>query len=510
MLVHDYLTQTACRLPAKEALVCGAARMQYQEIDRLAAGFKGYLLTRGLRRGDRVMVFLENSPEAVIAIFGILSAGGCIVVTNPATQVERLTVILKSCEARFIVTTADRLPLVSGAEQATGLTPERIVVDPLAPSGPAGAGLPDFWRTCRETPPGPPVQMTDLDLAAIIYTSGSTGKPKGVTHLHGNIDAGVNSVAEYLSNTEDDVILCVLPLSSSYGLLQLLVTYKTGARLVLEKGFGYPFEIVKKFREERVTGFAGAPTVYALLLKLRDVTPEDVASLRYLTNAAAAMPATFVPRLRAMFPTTRIFLMHGLTECLRTTYLPPDEVETRTTSVGRGMPNIDLWIGESDGTPLPPGEVGEMFMRGPSLMQGYWNDPEATAAALLPGRYPWERILRTRDLFTMDKDGYFYFVARNDELIKCKGEKVSPVEVEDVIYKIDGVLENRVIGIPDPVFGQAICAEIVLREGVTLTAQDVKAHCRQHLEDFKVPQKVSFVAQLPKTQGGKIKRSAGS
>ncbi len=505
MLVHDYLTQTACRLPDKEALVCGATRLQYQEIDRLAAGFRGYLLSRGLRRGDRVMVFLENSPEAVIAIFGILGAGGCIVVTNPATQVERLSVILASCGARFIVTTADRLPLVEGAGHATGLAHERIVVDP-----PAGAAAQDFWRACRESPAGAPVQMTDLDLAAIIYTSGSTGKPKGVTHLHGSLDAGVNSVAEYLSNREDDVILCVLPLSSSYGLLQLLVTCKTGGRLVLEKGFGYPYEIVRKFKEEQVTGFAGAPTVYALLLKLRDVTPADVASLRYITNAAAALPAAFVPRLRAMFPSTRIFLMHGLTECLRTTYLPPEEVETRTTSVGRGMPNIDLWIGEPDGTPLPPGEVGEMFVRGPSLMQGYWNDSEATAVALVPGRYPWERILRTRDLFTMDKDGYFYFVARSDELIKCKGEKVSPVEVEDVIYKIDGVLENRVIGIPDPVFGQAICAEIVLREGAAVTVQEVKAHCRLHLEDFKVPQKVSFVAQLPKTQGGKIKRSVGS
>ncbi len=503
MLVQDYLIKTACRLPAKEALVCGTKRMTYQEIRSLAGGMKGYLKAQGLQRGDRVAVFLDNGPEAVIAIFGILEAGGCIVVTNPATQVERLTVILRNSRARFVVTTTDRLPVLAEAELATGIKLHRIV------AGSAGEGS-DFWRLCLETPPGVPVGMTDIDLAAIIYTSGSTGKPKGVTMLHRNIDAGVNAIAEYLENVEEDVILGVLPLSSSYGLLQLLVTYRTGGRLVLEKGLGYPFEIIRKIKDERVTGFAGAPTVYALLLKLRDVEPADVSSLRYITNAAAALPAAFVPRLRAMLPSTRIFLMHGLTECLRTTYLPPGEVETRTTSVGRGMPNIDLWVGLADGTPLPPGEVGEMFVRGPSVMQGYWEDPEATAAALIPGRYPWERILRTRDLFTMDPDGYFSFVARNDELIKSKGEKVSPIEVEDVIYTLEGVLETRVIGVPDPVFGQAIRAEIVLKEGIAVTIQDVKAHCLRHLEDFKVPQQVSFVTQLPKTQGGKIKRSAGS
>ncbi len=504
MLIHEYLATTAARLPNKEALQCGTLRMSYAEISAKAQAFAGYLVQHGIKKGDRVAVYVDNGPEAVIAIFGILTAGGCIVVVNPTTQAERLADILTNSEAAAIMVAADKSAILNEAVKLSTRSPLRIV------AGDAEGVTADGRFESIVNGPALPcaVRVTSIDLAAIIYTSGSTGKPKGVTMLHQNIDAGVVSVAGYLENRQEDVILCFLPLSSSSGLLQLLVTFSTGGRLVLEKGFGYPFEVIKKIAEEKVTGFAGAPTVYALLLKLRDVKPEDVASLRYITNAAAAMPATFVPQLRALFPKTKIFLMHGLTECLRTSYLPPEEIETRTTSIGVGMKNIELWIGDSDGSPLPVGEIGELFVRGPSLMQGYWRDPVATAAALLPGRYPWERILRTRDLFRMDEHGYFYFVARSDELIKSKGEKVSPVEVEDAIYKLDGILETRVIGVPDPVFGQAIRAEIVLRDGVTINALDVKAHCRKHLEDFKVPHVVAFVKELPKTAGGKIKRTS--
>jgi acyl-CoA synthetase (AMP-forming)/AMP-acid ligase II len=218
------------------------------------------------------------------------------------------------------------------------------------------------------------------------------------------------------------------------------------------------------------------------------------------------MPQSFIPKLRKVFPTTKLYLMHGLTEVLRTTYLPPDEIDTRPTSVGKGMKNVELYIEDPDGKQLGPGEVGELVVRGANVMQGYWNDPEATSRVLLPGRYPWERVMHSGDLFTMDKDGYFYFVARMDDVIKSRGEKVSPLEVENVLYTLDEVLECRVIGVPDPLLGKAVKAEIVLKEGNHLDDKRVKAHCRAHLEDYKVPQMVEFVASLPKTQGGKIRR----
>lgn len=503
MLVHEYLSLAAKKLPDKVALVCGSQRLTYATLKAGADSFSGYLAARGLLKGERVAIYLENSPDTVIAIFATLQAGGCVVVINPTTQAERLGVILENCKPKFMVTSVDKVSQVGAAQKVSETHPELLIVG-VDGDNDAGAS---FERICREQRMPPQVRIIDMDLAAIVYTSGSTGRPKGVTLLHRNIDTAVDSIAEYLEHKENDVVLGLLPLSSSYGLLQVLVTFRTYGRVVLEKGFGYPYEIIKRIKDEKVTGFGGAPTVYAIILKLDGLENEDFSSLRYITNAAAAMPATFVPKLRKIFPDTKIFLMHGLTECLRTTFLPPDEIDTRTTSVGTGMRNVELWVEDADGRRLPPGQVGEMIVRSSTLMSGYWNDPEATAKALIPGKYPWERVLRTRDLFRMDEEGYFYFVARSDELIKSRGEKVSPIEVEDMIYTLEAVQEVRVIGVLDPVLGQAIRAEIVLKEGKTLSAQEVKAHCRQHLEDFKTPHTVEFVAQLPKTQGGKIKRS---
>jgi acyl-CoA synthetase (AMP-forming)/AMP-acid ligase II len=503
MVLHEYLRKSACTAPEKVALVSGAARVTYRALDEAASSFAAWLHGNGLKRGDRVGVFIDSSPETVEAIFGVFRAGGCIVVVNPATPAERLGYILNNCTASFLVAGPSK---ASTVEQALASCDTRPRVVWAGGEGQEVTGE-RFETIVAAKRPAPSVRLIDADLAAIIYTSGSTGRPKGTTHLHRSIDCAVESIAEYLGNNAEDVILNVLPLSSSYGLLQVLVTFWTGGRVVLEKGLGYPYEIIKRIKDERVTGMAGAPTMWAILLKLEGLDKEDFSSLRYITNAAAALPVSFVPRLRAVFPSTRIFLMHGLTECLRTTYLPPDEVETRTSSVGTGMRNVELWVEDADGVRLPPGHVGEMIVRGSTLMQGYWNDPEGTAKALIPGPYPWEKVLRTRDLFTMDKDGYFHFVARSDELIKSRGEKVSPIEVEDVIYTLEAVQEVRVIGVPDPVLGQAIRAEIVLKEGKTLGLQEVKAHCRRFLEDFKVPQAVEFVASLPKTQGGKIKRT---
>ena len=504
MLLHEYLSRSADLAPGKTALVCGNSRYTYRELASAADALNGHFAASGLLRGDRIVIFLENSFEAVVAIFGSLRAGGCIVVVNPATTPERLGYIMRNCGAKFLITSVEKLEKVQTAERLCSARPLMLLA---GTSGDVNGAM-SFERVLSDHHGVSPSYMIDTDLAAIIYTSGSTGSPKGVTHLHRSVDTAVDAIIEYLHNSNEDIILNTLALSSSYGLLQLLATVKTGATLVLEKGFGLPYDIVKRIHEEKVTGFAGSPTMFAILLRLEETAGGTFPSLRYITNAAAAMPASFVPRLRKMFPATQIYLMHGCTECFRTTYLPPGEVETRPTSVGRGMTNVELWIADADGNPAPIGETGEMMVRGSTLMAGYWNDPESTAKALRPGRYPWEKSLRTGDLFRMDEDGYFYFVARSDEIIKSKGEKVSPVEVEDVILRLSAVMEVRVIGVPDDILGQAIQAEIVLKENKTLTPEEVKRHCREFLEDFKVPRFVKFTASLPKTMGGKIKRSA--
>lgn len=499
----DILKISADRFPGKIALVCGNSRLTYRSIELAAGSFSGFLLRHGLAKGDRVAVFLENSSDAVIAVFGILGAAGCVVVVNPATHHRRLGYILNNCSAKFLVTSSNLLDRIEETEQLRMHLPLTILTGPPTD---CKSGM-SFAQACREEG-NVSVHVMDIDLASILYTSGSTGVPKGVTMLHRNFIGALDSITSYLHNDAGDVILSGLPLSSSYGLLQLLATFKTGGCLVLEERFGFPYDFINRIKEERVTGFAGTPTLFAILLTMGDVVGTDCATLRFVTNAAAALPASFVPGMQKMFPNAKIYLMHGLTECLRTTYLPPEELERRPTSVGRGMQNVELWLVDEHGVQVPAGTTGEMMVRGATVMQGYWNDPEATSKALVPGRYPWERVLCTGDLFVTDADGYFYFVARKDEIIKTKGEKVSPIEVENILYMLDAVHESRAVGVSDPILGQAIQAEIVLKKGKTLAIGEVKAHCKEYLEDFKIPKFVKFLDSLPKTEGGKIRRSS--
>jgi long-chain acyl-CoA synthetase len=506
-IISEYLFQSAQRWPDAVALVCGNQRITYSALAKRASSLAGYLVSEGLQKGDRVAIFLDNSAEAVAGIFGTLSAGGCIVVVNPVAPPERLAFIVRNCEAKFLVASALRLEVLQkGLELCMPHQPALILAGKpglLEPVTPRAASM---EAICEAGISDPMVPVEPTDLAAIIYTSGSMGVPKGVTFLHGNIDAGVDSIAEYLEHTEHDIILSVLPLASSYGLLQILVPFWTGGRVVLEKGMAYPYDFIRWIKEHRVTGFAGNPTLFAILLRLAGIESEDLSSLRYITNAAAALPVTFAPQLLKIFPTAKLYLMHGLTECLRTSYLPPAEVLTRTSSIGTGMRNVELWIQDANGRRLGCGETGELMVHGPTVMQGYWNNPEGTSQALVPGKTPWDNTLRTNDLFRLDHDGYFHFVARSDELIKSRGEKVSPVEVEDALYNMEEVLEVRVLGVPDPMLGFAVKAEIVVKEGHLLTAQQVKAYCRKHLEDYKVPQMIEFVSAIPRTQAGKITR----
>jgi len=502
--IGDYLRLAAKYNPDKIALVTKTSQITYAALSQAADSLSSWLLAKGLYKGERVVIYAENSVETVISIFGILGAGGCIVIQNPTTPLERIQYITENCNAQFLISQADNISSINQSAQSWKCTLQFISI------GAAIAESVGFDEVTRFPIASSFPELTGDDLAAIIYTSGSTGKPKGVTLTHRNIDIVVETVIQYLENNEKDIILCVLQLSFGYGLLQLFATFKTGAKLILEKGITFPYEIIKRITQERITGFAGTPTMYAILFQLKDLGKEDFSSLRYITNAAAALPATFVPILRKVFPSTKIYLMHGLTECLRTTYLPPDEVELRPTSVGKGMANVDLWLEDEEGNKIEDGRPGELVIRGPNIMLGYWNDPEATAKRIRKSKNSPEKVLYAGDLFRRDENGYFYFVARMDDVIKCRGEKVSPIEVEDVIYKLEEVLEVRVIAVPDEILGQAVKVEIVLKEGKLLSDRQVKAYCRQHLEDYKIPKYVEFVTSLPKTLGGKIRRKVTS
>lgn len=509
LLVRDFIENSADRTPEKVALICDGQRLTYRELDGMADRIAHGLRHQGIKRGDRVAIYLHNSVEAVVAIFGTLKAGATFVAINPTTKRDKLIYILNNCRASlvFVDSASDFAAPGSLAEKSVPSLLGCILcgTTPALSSGPDGCRM-RFQEILERFPAlRLPRQNIDLDLACLIYTSGTTGDPKGVMSDHSNVVFATSAIIEYLGNHESDIVINVLPLSFDYGLYQLLMTFKFGGTLVLERSFTYPAAILKKIEKERVTGFPGVPTVYALLLPM-DLSGFDLTSLRYLTNTAAALPVSHIAELRNKFPGVAIFSMYGLTETKRTLYLPPSELERRPGSVGIPIPGTDAWVEDESGRPLPADEVGELVVRGRHVMRGYWEAPEMTAKRFRTDATTGDRLCYTGDLFRTDSEGFFYFVGRRDDMIKSRGEKVPPKEVESVIYRISSIREVAVIGIPDPLLGQAIKAFVVTSDPA-LTEKQVLAHCRAHLEDYMIPKSIEFCAELPKTSTGKIKKT---
>ncbi|MBN1657997.1 MAG: AMP-binding protein [Anaerolineae bacterium] len=501
MLVQDFLERSADWSSAKVALVHEGQRLTYGEIELQSNRLANAMKARGLGRGERVVLWLPNSVELVVGIFATLKAGGVFVVANYSTKYQKLAYIVRNCQASALVATTRKahLALRLGEEvpslRAMVLTgaKEPVMADPRVLS---------FEAIQKELPARrPPCVNIDLDLACLIYTSGTTGAPKGVMSDHSNVVFAASSIIQYLQNVPDDVVINALPLSFDYGLYQLLMVFKFGGTLVLEKGFSYPGTILRRMEQERVTGFPGVPTVFAIFLQM-DLSAYDLC-LRYLTNTAASLPPSHIAHLRALFPQARLYSMYGLTETKRTLYLPPEQLDAHPTSVGIAIPGTEVWIEGETGERLGPGQVGELVVRGRHVMRGYWQDPEATKARFRPGPLHGECVCYTGDLFRVDEEGYYYFVSRSDDIIKSRGEKVAPKEVENVIYGLPGVVEVAVVGVPDAIQGEAIKAFIVGRNS-ELTEPEILAHCRAYLEDFMVPKYVELCQKLPKTTSGKI------
>ena len=510
MLVGEFLERSVRQFPDKTAVVDGNRRLTYREVDRLSSRLANALVAHGVQRGDRVGILLENCSEAAISIFGVLKAGAVFVMLDPTTKVERLQCVLGDCGASALVLGADKLSGLREALDGTASLKNVCLVRSVGSLPTDGAksfsSLSQILEGNEFSEVAPPNKCIDADLAALIYTSGSTGRPKGVMLTHLNMFSAAESCILYLGNHAGDVILNVLRLSYSYGLYQLLTAFMVGGTIVLERSLMYPHLLLEKMRTERVTGFALVPTIAAVLLQ-HDLKKVDLSSLRYITCAGAGLPPAHTRRLREELPHVKIFLMYGQTECKRISYLPPEQIEIRPNSVGIAIPNEEVYIIDEAGRRVGPGVVGELVVRGSHVMKGYWGLPEETDKSLRPGPLPGEKVLHTGDLFRMDEEGYLYFVSRRDDIIKTRGEKVSPKEVEDVLYLLDGILEAAVVGVSDPILGQSIRAVVTLREGFALSKMEILRHCAKHLEDFKIPQHVEFRAALPKTSGGKISRS---
>jgi long-chain acyl-CoA synthetase len=505
--VEDFLEHSASLYTQKTAVVCDQRRVSYLDVELRANRFANALMAGGVRRGDRIVICLENCCEAAVSVFGALKAGAVFVVLDQTIKAERLHYILKDCGAAAIVISADKFENVREAVETSPYL-QTIYLHGLEQAGQCAGRLPCLSLDLVFLGPGfiesaPPRKSIDADLAALIYTSGTSGRPKGVMLTHLNIYSASKSVMSYLQNSSNDIILSNLRLSYSYGLYQALTGFLAGATVVLERSNAPAHLLLKQIESERVTAFPIVPTTAALLLQ-HDLEEFDLTSLRYISCAGATLPRSHIRALRKKLPHAKLFVMYGQTECKRVSYLPPEQLDIRPDSVGIPIPNEEVFIVDEAGRPVDTGAVGELVVRGSHVMRGYWGLPEESKRVLRPGPVPGERLLYTGDLFRMDNGGYLYFVGRKDDMIKTRGERVSPKEIEDALYGIEGILEAAVVGVPDEILGQSILAVVTLRREFSISAQEILRHCARHLEDYKVPQRVEFRNSLPKTDRGKI------
>lgn len=507
-LIHHMLRTSANRLPDKEALVHGDERLAYAELCRRVTGLASGLEQCGVRRGERVGILLDPSIAQALSIFAVSQAGAVFVPINAALFPQQVAHIARDCAMTALITTRKKLSALT--EAINDIPSLRFFVVLGAGARPEVTGpLFEYDTLCRLD--GPVCDLNiEKDLAAILYTSGSTGKPKGVMLSHAQVMAGSSIVSTYLGITEAERILAALPFSFDAGLNQLMTAIQQGGTLALIN-FVFAREVVDVLLRERITGLAGVPTLWSLLAQPSSTLDRHAyPHLRYVTNTGGAMPQTVLKTLRRVLPQTRIFLMYGLTEAFRSTYLPPEELDRRPTSMGRAIPDTEILVVSEEGALCKPGEVGELVHRGPTVSMGYWGQPELTARVLRP--HPLlplelgsqERVCYSGDLVKMDEDGFLYFVGRRDTMIKTSGFRVSPTEVEEVLYESGLVRGAAVIGVPDEVLGQHIKGFVVPRAQASLDPAGLIEFCAARLPRYMVPKQVELLEELPKTSSGKV------
>ncbi len=509
-LIHHLLRSSARRAPDKEALVHRQRRLSYREVDRCVTGLAHGLREAGAERGDRIGIYLEPSTAQALSIFGVSRADSVYVPINGLLFPDQVTHIANDCHMKGLITTTEKLTALSPVLKDI---PSLEFVVLVGDHGPVDVPLPThgFDELSALTPPAAwREHAIEKDLAAILYTSGSTGKPKGVMLSHAQVMAGSTIVATYLEITEADRILAVLPFSFDAGMNQLMTAWQQGATLILIN-FVFAREVTQTLLKERVTGLAGVPTFWSLMAQPgSSLHKQPLPDLRYITNTGGAMPQTVLATLRRHLPGTRVFLMYGLTEAFRSTYLPPEELDRRPTSMGRAIPNTEILVINEDGKPCRPGEIGELVHRGPTVSMGYWGQPELTARVLRP--HPFlppelgdvERVCYSGDFVKMDEGGFLYFVGRRDTMIKSSGFRISPTEVEEVLFKSGLITAAAVIGLPDEVLGQTIKAFVVPRDGEELAVEKLREFCAANMPRHMVPKAIEMLDEMPKTTSGKV------
>lgn len=505
-LLQDSLTIAYQEHPEKVVAIAEGKEYRYEDLYKESQNIAKYLQKNEFERGDRAAVFIENSWSILTSVFGILYAGGTFLVVNHLTKQGKLTYILNDCEASFLFSdTMVSKHFIPALKQNSSVKGVIYAGEPIAPFDDMSLirfdELHGMFVACDAVVE---VATISVDLAALIYTSGSTGDPKGVMMSHANMVFTSDSLIEYLRLSSDERIFCFLPFAFDYGLYQILMTVRLGATIVIGKSFAYPSLVFEEIESTQATVFPAVPTVFSTLINMYEKTPFSFPSVKRVTNTAAALPAEYIPILKKIFPSALIFKMYGLTECKRVSYLEPELIDTHSTSVGKSIPGTEIFLLDENKKPVGPNEEGILYVRGAHVMRGYWNKPEQTRDVLVDDIIPGEQVLCAQDRFVMDEDGFLYFRGRTDDIIKTRGEKVSPVEVENILHAMPGVKDAAVIGVPDPIEGQYIKAFVALEEGVEIHPRKIRQYCIARLENFMVPKEVVVMDELPKTDSNKI------
>ncbi len=510
-LVHQLVTDQAHQRPKNSAISFKGQHFSYETLADRVGAFAGALAGLGLGRGERVAVYLDKRFETIVGLFGAVMAGGVFVPVNPLLRAHQVGYILRDCQVRILITSPERARDLA-TEIGTCSELRHLVLTGSVPGDLQmdGADLVS-WDEATSTRRGAVHRVIDTDMAAIMYTSGSTGRPKGVILTHRNLVAGAKSVSQYLENNDGDRILSVLPLSFDAGLSQMTTGLHVGAEVVL-MNYLMPRDVVRLCAEAGITGLTCVPPLWMQLAQ-QEWPVEAAKSVRYFANTGGHMPRPLLNRLRAIFPKARPYLMYGLTEAFRSTYLDPSEIDRRPNSIGKAIPNAEILVVRPDGSPCAAGEHGELVHRGALVAKGYWNEPELTKERFRPAPGQTEGLplpeiaVWSGDTVYADDEGFLYFVGRRDEMIKSSGYRISPTEIEEILYASDVVGEAAVFGVPHPTLGEAIVAVVVPAGGAPLDCDELLQSCREQLPRYMVPAVMSVRDALPRGPNGKIDRS---
>lgn len=496
--MQDLLLQSARRMPDKRAVETLDQCWSFQRLADRSRQYANALAVAQLNPGERAALFMENGPEYIAAYFGVFLAGGVAVPLDVKTQPSWCQSILEDCDVELLITSPKHFPHLQKMK-TPGVT---CVVTPTATKTKVQAEAKNIdadSQSCTEID-----RRVDPALPAVInYTSGSSGCPKGVVVSHRAILANTRGIAASLDLREHDRVMQILPFSYCYGASLLHTHFMVGGTVTVDNRFQYPSAVLEHLKSARCTGFAGVPSTFHTLITRCRLRGSDYPDLRYMTQAGGRMHPDLVDAVRSAIAPARLHVMYGQTEASsRLTCLDPERWQDKRGSAGRPIPGVELRIAREDGSEAPAGESGEIWASGENLMSGYWHQPDETDRTLA-GRW-----LRTGDLGRIDDEGFLFIEGRLSDLIKCHGYRISPAEVEDAVSRHPAIQEVAILGLPDSQCGEMVSAVLALKQGASLSVEDLQRHCRQLLPAVKVPKRVITVDRLPRSSSGKLQREA--